>query len=41
VDAILLERDNEYAIRKRYMSLKSLATLSENPPIRLPAMVAG
>lgn len=38
VGAILLEQNDEYAIQKRYMSLESLATMSENPPIRLPAI---
>jgi len=37
VGVILLEQNDEYAIQKRYMSLESLATMSENPPIRLPA----
>ena len=38
VGAILLEQNDEYAIEKRYMRLESLATMSENPPIRLPAI---
>lgn len=38
VGAILLEQNDEYAIQKRYMSLESLATMRENPPIRLPAI---
>ncbi len=38
VGAILLEQNDEYAIQKRYMSLKSRATMSDNPPIRLPAI---
>jgi putative transposase len=38
VGAILLEQNDEYAIQKRYMSLESLATMSENPPVRLPAI---
>ena len=40
VGALLLEQNDEYAIQKRYMSLESLATMSENPPIRLPAALA-
>lgn len=40
VGALLLEQNDEYAIQKRYMSLESLATMSENPPIRLPAAPA-
>jgi putative transposase len=38
VGAILLEQHDEYAIQKRYMSLESLAMMSENPPVRLPAI---
>ena len=38
VGALLLEQNDEYAIQKRYMSLESLATMRENPPIRLPAI---
>ena len=37
VGAILLEHD-AYAIQKRYMSLEWPATMSDNPPIRLPAI---
>ena len=40
VGALLLEQNDEYAIQKRYMSLESLAAMSENPPIRLPAAPA-
>jgi putative transposase len=40
VGAILLEQNDEYAIQKRYMSLESLATMSDNPPVRLPAIAA-
>jgi hypothetical protein len=29
--ALLLEQNDEYAIQKRYMSLESLAAMSENP----------
>jgi putative transposase len=36
VGALLLEQNDEYAIQNRYMSLESLATMSENPAIRLP-----
>jgi putative transposase len=38
--ALLLEQNDEYAIQKRYMSLGSLAAMSENPPIRLPVAPA-
>jgi len=40
VGALLMEQNDEYAIQKRYMSLESLATMSENSPIRLPAAPA-
>jgi transposase-like protein len=40
VGALLLEQNDEYAIQKRYMSLESLASMSDNPPIRLPASPA-
>ena len=35
-----LEESDEYAIQNRYMSLESLAAMSESPPIRLPAAPA-
>ena len=40
VGALLMERNVEHAIQNRYMSLESLAMMSENPPIRLPAAPA-
>ena len=40
VGALLMEQSDEYAIQKRYMSLESLAGMSENPAIRLPAAPA-
>ena len=40
VGALLLEQNDEYAIQKRYMSLESMAGLSENPTISLPAAPA-
>jgi putative transposase len=40
VGALLMEQNDEYAIQNRYMSLESLATMSENPAIRLPAAPA-
>lgn len=40
VGALLLEQNDEYAIQKRYMSLESLAGLSDNATIRLPAAPA-
>lgn len=38
--ALLLEQNDEYAIQKRYMSLESLAPMSDNPPLSLPAIPA-
>ena len=35
-----MEQNDDYAIQKRYMSLESLATMSENPANRLPAAPA-
>ena len=40
VGALRMEQNDGYAIQHRYMSLQSLATTSENPPIRLPAAPA-
>jgi putative transposase len=40
VGALLLEQNDEYAIQKRYMGVESMAQLSENPTIRLPAVPA-
>jgi hypothetical protein len=33
-------QNDEYAIQKRYMSLESLASMSDNPAIGLPAAPA-
>lgn len=35
-----MEQNDEYAIQKRYMSLESLAAMSDNAAIRLPAAPA-
>lgn len=40
VGALLMEQNDEYAIQKRYMSLESLAAMSDNPAVRLPAAPA-
>jgi hypothetical protein len=40
VGALLLEQNDEYAIQKRYMSLESLAPMSDNRPVSLPAIPA-
>ena len=40
VGALLLEQNDEWAITRRYMSLETLAGVSDNRPIRLPAIAA-
>ncbi len=41
VVAILLEQSNEWAVqRSRYLSLESVAGLSDNPIVNLPTMTA-
>lgn len=40
VGALLMEQNDEYAIQKRYMSLESLAAMSDNAAIMLPAAPA-
>ncbi len=40
VGALLMEQNDEYAIQKRYMSLDSMQSLTENPAISLPAAPA-
>ncbi len=40
VGALLLEQNDEYANQKRYMGVESMAQLSENPTVRLPAAPA-
>jgi putative transposase len=40
VGAILLEQNDEWAVQRRYMSLETLAPVSDAPAVSLPA-VAG
>ncbi|MDH5626400.1 MAG: IS256 family transposase [Nitrospira sp.] len=40
VGALLLEQNDQYAIQKRYMSLESLAPMSDHPSFRLSAIPA-
>ncbi len=38
VGAPMLEQNDEWAVSRRYMSLEPLATLSDDPVLRLSAM---
>jgi putative transposase len=38
VGALMLEQNDEWAVSRRYMSLESLSTLSDDPVLRLPAV---
>ena len=41
IGALLLEQNDEWAVqRARYMSLETIATLSDDPILSLPAMAA-
>lgn len=40
VGALLLEQNDEWAVQRRYMSLETLAGMSDNRPLRLPAIAA-
>jgi putative transposase len=40
VGALMLEQNDEWAVSRRYMSLESLAALSDDPVPRLPAVAA-
>lgn len=38
VGALMLETNDEWAVARRYMSLETLARVTDNPNVRLPAM---
>ena len=38
VGALMLEQNDEWTVSRRYMSLESLTTLSDDPVLRLPAL---
>ena len=38
VGALMLETNDEWAVARRYMSLETLARVSDNPNVRLPAV---
>lgn len=40
VGALMLEQQDEWAVARRYMTLESLATVSDNPLISLPGVAA-
>jgi hypothetical protein len=40
VGALMLEQNDEWAVSRRYLSLQSLATLSDDPVLRLSAVAA-
>ena len=40
VGALMLEQNDEWAVSRRYMSLESLASLSDDPVLRLSAVGA-
>ncbi len=40
VGALMLETNDEWAIARRYMSLETLARVTDTPPVKLPAVAA-
>jgi len=40
VGALMLETNDEWAVARRYMGLETLARVTDNPNVRLPAVAA-
>ena len=40
VGALMLETTDEWAVARRYMSLETLARVTDNPNVRLPAVAS-
>ena len=40
VGALMLETNDEWAVARRYMSLETLARVTDNPTVRLPAVAS-
>ena len=40
VGALLLEQNDEWATQRRYMSLETIAPLSDDPTVSLPPLAA-
>ena len=40
VGAVLLEQNDDGAVLRRYMTLESIAPVSDNPTVKLPAVAA-
>jgi len=40
VGALLLEQNDEWAVQRRYMTLETMAPVSDDPAVKLPAVAA-